>query len=96
LRDRALEKTIAHALAVDPRVDDDTIAVEWVAGCHVVCVGPPRARPRPRARCGPPTASPACATWRTNCGRSGPASGIPAAVGAPMVAGVEDEIRVAA
>ena len=39
MRDHALEKTIAHALAVDPRVDDDTIAVECVAGGHVVLRG---------------------------------------------------------
>ena len=34
-----LERTIAHALAVDPRVDDDTIAVECFAGGHVVLPG---------------------------------------------------------
>jgi osmotically-inducible protein OsmY len=39
VRDHALEKTIAHALAVDPRVDDDTIAVECIAGGHVVLRG---------------------------------------------------------
>jgi osmotically-inducible protein OsmY len=39
VRDHALEKTIAHALAVDPRVDDDTIAVECFAGGHVVLRG---------------------------------------------------------
>ena len=36
LRDHALEKTIAHALAVDPGVDDDTVAVECFAGGHIV------------------------------------------------------------
>jgi osmotically-inducible protein OsmY len=39
VRDHALEKTIAHALAVDPRVDDDTIAVECFARGHVVLRG---------------------------------------------------------
>jgi hypothetical protein len=39
VRDHALEKTIAHALAVYPRVDDDTIAVECFAGGHVVLRG---------------------------------------------------------
>ena len=39
MRDHALEKTIAHALAVDPRVDDATIAVECFAGGHVVLRG---------------------------------------------------------
>jgi osmotically-inducible protein OsmY len=39
MRDHALEKTIAQALAVDPRVDDDTIAVECFAGGHVVLRG---------------------------------------------------------
>jgi osmotically-inducible protein OsmY len=39
VRDHALEKTIAHALVVDPRVDDDTIAVECFAGGHVVLRG---------------------------------------------------------
>ena len=38
-RSRPLERTIAHALAVDPRVDDDTIAVECFAGGHVVLPG---------------------------------------------------------
>ena len=39
MRDHALEKTIAHALVVDPRVDDDTIAVVCFAGGHVVLRG---------------------------------------------------------
>ena len=39
MRHHALEKTIAHALAVDPRGDDDTIAVECFAGGHVVLRG---------------------------------------------------------
>jgi BON domain len=39
VRHHALEKTIAHALAVDPRGDDDTIAVECFAGGHVVLRG---------------------------------------------------------
>jgi osmotically-inducible protein OsmY len=39
MRDHALEKTVAQALAVDDRVDDDTIAVECFAGGHVVLRG---------------------------------------------------------
>jgi osmotically-inducible protein OsmY len=39
MRDHALEKTVAQALAVDARVDDDTIAVECFAGGHVVLRG---------------------------------------------------------
>jgi osmotically-inducible protein OsmY len=39
VRDHALEKTIAQALAAEPRVDDDTIAVECFAGGHVVLRG---------------------------------------------------------
>jgi osmotically-inducible protein OsmY len=39
MRDHALEKTVAQALAEDPRVDDDTIAVECFAGGHVVLRG---------------------------------------------------------
>src|SRR5512133_2180242 len=39
MRDHALEQTVAQALAADPRVDDDTIAVECFAGGHVVLRG---------------------------------------------------------
>jgi osmotically-inducible protein OsmY len=39
MRDHALEKTVAQALAADARVDDDTIAVECFAGGHVVLRG---------------------------------------------------------
>jgi osmotically-inducible protein OsmY len=39
VRDHALEKTITQALAIDPRVDDDTIAVECFAGGQVVLRG---------------------------------------------------------
>ena len=39
MRDHALEQTIAAALAADPGVDDDTIAVECFDGGHVVLRG---------------------------------------------------------
>ena len=39
IRDHALAQTVADALAADPRVDDDTIAVECFDGGHVVLRG---------------------------------------------------------
>jgi osmotically-inducible protein OsmY len=39
MRDHALAQTVADALAADPRVDDDTIAVECLDGGHVVLRG---------------------------------------------------------
>jgi osmotically-inducible protein OsmY len=39
MRDHALEQNTAHALAADPGVDDDTIAVECFDGGHVVLRG---------------------------------------------------------
>ena len=39
MRDHALGQAVADALAADPRVDDDTIAVECFDGGHVVLRG---------------------------------------------------------
>jgi len=39
VRDHSLEKTVAQALAADPRIDDDMIAVECFARGHVVLRG---------------------------------------------------------
>jgi osmotically-inducible protein OsmY len=39
MRDHALEQTVADALATDPRVDNDAIAVECFAGGHVALRG---------------------------------------------------------
>jgi osmotically-inducible protein OsmY len=39
MRDHALEHAVAEALAADPRVDDETIAVECSDGGHVVLRG---------------------------------------------------------
>jgi osmotically-inducible protein OsmY len=39
MRDHALEQAVAEALAADPRIDDETIAVECFVGGHVVLRG---------------------------------------------------------
>ena len=111
MRDHALEKTIAHALAVDPRVDDDTIAVECFAGGHVVLRGSAAVfrafisdDARPAETIHVTASDQLTVTARDNVvtltgtvrSTGDRDAAIAAAAGAPMVAGVEDEIRVLA
>jgi hypothetical protein len=52
MRDHALERRIAEALAADPRVDDDTIAVECGESGYVVLRGSAVGPSKDNARCG--------------------------------------------